>query len=107
MMLCNTTDEDNDGAETSLAPSEPVINEEHEPVPEVTPEVERPESPVDSTLSAHFMVHSYAHCRTKVIVNIFNLDNPKLPPREVWVKESATVPVEFTPTYNGDSLAIA
>ena len=107
MMLCNTADEDNDGMETSPAPSEAVINEEREPVPEVTPEVQCPESPVNSTLCAPFMVHSYAHCRTKVIVNLFNLDDPKLPPCEVWVKESATVPTKFTPMYNGDSLVIA
>ncbi|KIM79964.1 hypothetical protein PILCRDRAFT_9853 [Piloderma croceum F 1598] len=46
----------------------------------VTPEFEYPKSPVD------------------IIVNIHNIDNRKILPREVWVRESDAVPLTFAYT---------
>jgi hypothetical protein len=50
-------DNEEDNTETSPPGSEQADNEEpYIPAPEVTPEVERPESPIDSKISTKFHV---------------------------------------------------
>jgi len=52
-----------------------------------------------------FLVFFFTLCT--VVVNLYDINNTRHPPREVWVQESATVPLDYSLTEDKQLHAVA